>query len=634
MIQFDYFRVLSPDKDMTLSTQLYDKRGIKGLFEFRYSLDQKSRGQFNGGFLNDAVFENQKQDDSLKTNLGKTRQRAQRFFLEYDHHYEMPGHLTQRTSLNYLSDLRYIRDFPEDILSNPFDAQDTKKPTTTSLEATQPALENNISLTKNTENQSLSLEGAFHINLLQEDAKAKNNESIHRLPELHYSLMEKDLLKSGLMFNLDLRYTHFLRNRWSYDNICNNESCLDGKSVTFSDIDFNNTSLSARRVDSQRDGSFDPTTDLIRTGQRLLITPSFNYPILLKNKFELVPSATYYHRLYHFSPTNDNAASYKKITSHNHLETKLSMKTRISRTFRNVFKRNSERPDNSDNLEISDNSDNSDNLDNLEISDKNETKRENSKNATVYKHIVEPQISYVHTPFYKVSPHPFFGNSPPQTFSQNMQPLTDLDFLRDGKIQFDYHDNFFLKKMVHFGVTNKIIRKKHHHEGPSYLEVASLEINQSYDFHKKDSKDSQPFNTIDSLLTLRLDHIEFHGSNSYFPYAKALRTSNRLRLKSQLGSFLELIYSKDPIISEDNNKAVDNQNETGGVGFGFVSRYFNFEGGFNYSFKNRSLQSWDARTILKPEGNCWAIALSFHQTPNSDETKFSYNVLFEFGNQF
>ena len=110
-----------------------------------------------------------------------------------------------------------------------------------------------------------------------------------------------------------------------------------------------------------------------------------------------------------------------------------------------------------------------------------------------------------------------------------------------------------------------------------------------------------------------------------------MKTSSRLRLKSNLGNFVEFIYSLDPKVDEDNNYDFDNRNETGGLGVGLATKYFVFAGGFNYSFKDYNIQSWNATTVLKPPGDCWAIQVSVSQSPDSDEIISTYDILFEFG---
>ena len=93
-LEFSYFWAISRSKDMTLSTKIYENRGIKGLFEYRYVLDKNRRGQLNGGILQDQAFQN---NDSK--NSDNSQRRLERSFLEYDHYYKFPSHLIQRTSL-------------------------------------------------------------------------------------------------------------------------------------------------------------------------------------------------------------------------------------------------------------------------------------------------------------------------------------------------------------------------------------------------------------------------------------------------------------------------------------------------------------------------------------------------------
>ena len=586
-IELSYFWAFSRNKDMTLSTKFYERQGLKGLLEYRYVIDEKSRGQFNGGLLRDHPFKN---DPVSRENRSHRQKREDRSFIEYSHYFQLPGQLTQRASLSYISDLRYVRDFPEDILLKSSPESGYRDRHKAALEASRPSLENRVSLTKNTETQLMSMEGIFNVNLLQEDAKGDNDEAVHLFPEINYSLVETELFNSGVMFGFDLRYTHLIRNGLSYDNVCDNISCLDGRSVIFEGFDFSGSNLTERRIDSKRDGDFDPSKDLIRAGQRLILRPTFNYPILLGNKFELIPSATYYHKLYHFNPSNYTDPSYKQDTSQSHLETELTLSTRLSRIFGD--------PSNSEGL--------------------------------LYKHEIESQVSYVDIPFYKRSHQNFFGHNF-EAFSTDAEALTDFDFLGDERVQFDYYDRFFIKKLVNFGVTNRIIRKRLRHGKPTYIEIVSLNINQSYDFKEAEGGNTKAWGPIHALLKLRLENIEFQGSSFYFPYARVAKLSSRLQIKSNLGSFMEFIYSFDPKVDDNNYYDFDNRNETGGIGIGFSTKYFVLAGGFNYSFKDTNIQSWNATTIFKPQGDCWAIQVALSQSPNNSEIISNYNVFFEFG---
>ena len=125
---------------------------------------------------------------------------SNRWFANYDHVFELPSNVTQRTHLTFVSDLRYGRDFPDEV-GNQGD----------------PAFDNRISLWRNTEDTHTSLDVNYYINQTvnyQNNNSVQNpgtsqNGAVHRFPALNYSLVDREIGKSGFLFNLKNRLREF-----------------------------------------------------------------------------------------------------------------------------------------------------------------------------------------------------------------------------------------------------------------------------------------------------------------------------------------------------------------------------------------------------------------------------------------
>ena len=561
--ELDYFWAISRDQDMTFFTKIYERKGIKEIVEYRRVFDNESWAYFKGGVMTDPVFgiEN-------------------RGFFSYSHHYQISPQWVQRVSLGYMSDLMYNRDFPEDF---PMGTTSGHLGSGTSIfEVGRPSLENFVSLTRNTSTQSMNFEGIFHVNLLQDGINIKNSRAVHRLPEIHYSIVEQELGESGVMWSLNTRYTRLARRGLGYDDICDNISCLDGKTIKWQGIDFEDPSLNLveRRVDSKRDGHFDSSKDLIRAGQRWIIQPTLNYPIFLwEDKLKIVPSATYSHMFYHFKPSSSDP-SYQKNATQSYLETEVEIRTQLSRTF--------------------------------------------GGSHSSYKHEIEPIFSYIHTPFVDKSSHNFFGDS--RMVLEETNILTDFDFLGEEGVQFDYYDRIFMRHLVKIGLMNRWVQRKLNLGQPTYLNIAYLKIQQAYDL----SGTSYPWRPIESWLGLQLKNMEFYAMSYYFHYLKVFRTSLRLRLKNQKKHFLELYYLFDPKVERNNKYSFNHRNEVGNIVLGFESKYFTLAGGLNYSLKEDQIQFWNLKAIFKLPGECLSLRILLNQLPGTDEIRSAYSLLFDF----
>ena len=288
-INIKYFWAMNRSQDATISTKYYQHRGLKAATNYRYVLSSESRGEVDTAYIRDRLF---------GATLAQPQDPFDRWFLKYNHTYNLPHDFIQRVRLNLVSDLRYPRDFSEDIEGHG-----------------DPALENRFSISHNTTTQHASLDSAIYVNLLKSQAITENKDAVHRFPELRYSLTPSKVGSTSLNFSLDAVFSTFFRNYFSYDDLETVQ--INGESV--------------RQVSAKRDGTFN-AEDLIRTGQRLDFQPKVTYPLHIQ-QLDILPSLAYHGTWYQFGIPKDNPDRIPDTYDRKILRAEVSARTRFSRIY-------------------------------------------------------------------------------------------------------------------------------------------------------------------------------------------------------------------------------------------------------------------------------------------------------------
>ncbi len=540
-----FFWAISDNKDATFTATYYTNRGTKGLVNYRYVSSTESSGEFDFGYLEDRLFSS---SDELKP-YNPNSDRINRWFLKYKHQYALPYGFIHRMDLNTVSDTLYPRDFNKEIHGRG-----------------ESALENRMSITKNSDRAHWSMDMSYYRSLLNEDPLVSNYLSVHRFPEMNYSIMPRRLFDTNLLFDLNVNYVNFTRDNMSYDNLTPSK-----------DPDTN-----------PANGAFDPTTDLIRSGQRLDVEPSISYPISFGEALNITPSVSLRETRYQFSLSRDNTLGHFEPSTYRHyVRTNISMNTHFSKIFGNNDKPTDDK----------------------------------------YKHVIEPEIIYTTIPWDQQPDHPFFAGS---TFDSNFkknQPISSQD-----NIQFDYRDRIYEKNLVTYSLSNKIWRKRYRDGTPQYTQIVRHTLSQSYDIHEE-NRDTlskrQPWSEISSLLDLRFDHFETNSLVKYYPYQKDTAHATRLKVFDSRKNYLQLTYSQDFLIT--NGTIVDLNTKTRDLttGIGFYVKYVLFEGETTYNILNDTIQAYRMNIKFIPPGDCWAVF--FTQEKRTDaEKQISLNISFLF----
>lgn len=570
-----YFWAISRSTDATLTVKNYELRGTKALTNYRYVLDEYSEGELDVGLIRDRAF----QIDDRITNSNTPDQDSpplNRWFLRYKHYQELPEGWVHRATLNNASDLQYPKDFPDETPNHG-----------------DPSMESRWSMTKNTDDTHFSVDSSYHINLLQADPLAGTDDSVHRLPEIRFAKTPTLLGASGLYYTFDLNFANFVRSGPAYDDLSLSTPDASGRvyryvTNTCGKIPTYEDGATCSRV---WDGSYDPATDLLRTGQRLDLQPSLFFPISLGNSIDLLPRLSYRETHYNFQ-AGDETNNVRR-----YLRTELAGRISFSRVYGDLA----------------------------------------DPKGTRYKHEIRPELRYTALPWIDHKSHPFFGFSQ-QTEAPTFENLsvTDEDLAGSSGLQFDYRDRIYDRNLLTYSVVNTITEKQWVNEAPAYKQVALVRLSQSYDAWKDSQSDpkKQPWSDISLSADLQFNRVQSAVLVQYFPYQKVANvTGTRVRVNDELGRFAEVGMNKAYVIVSgeevDRSRLLEDYSFAGGL----ISRYVNLMGKFTYdartSDESRKIKSSTYIAQLKPPGDCWLVTFIYNQITGGD-TNFRLNFEFTF----
>ncbi|MEN0058665.1 MAG: LPS assembly protein LptD, partial [Bdellovibrio sp.] len=565
-----YFWAISRSSDATLELKNYEKRGTKGLLEYRYVLNENSYGSLNAASIFDRVFASESRLNQYRSENDKFSP-LDRWFLRYEHYIEMPDGGVHRSQANLASDLQYPRDFSEETL-NHGDA----------------AMENRVSYTKNTEDQHFSIDSSYYVNLLHADPLSDNTDAVHRIPEFRFSQAQENIGNSNFIYSLDLNFANFTRSGNAYDDM--ESATINGSVVRFP----RNTCHSPNWEDNpncQRiyDGSYDPSTDLLRTGQRLDFQPSLYYPIKMGDGLDLLPKLDYRETHYNFN------VDEKSYVSRRYLRAELSSRVNLSRIYGDTI----------------------------------------NPKATRYKHEIIPEITYSRLPWVARDDHPFFGTaSVEDAFYFSRDNVSDLDISNDYGLQFDYNDRIYDRNLVTFALTNKLTEKNWVNDRPSYRQIGYLKLEQSYDT-SQDSRTgvAEPWSDIVATLDVRLDNFQTYSIFNYFPYQNVTNASSRVRLINDNKQFVQVQLTQQYNVTPGADVDTSSRKEDYTISAGFSAKYVSLMGKFVYDANwseaksSDQIKSWAYIVQVTPPGDCMRITFIQYQPTGGDSL---FRFWFEF----
>ncbi|MBI2027679.1 MAG: LPS-assembly protein LptD [Deltaproteobacteria bacterium] len=260
-----FFWAFSEHQDATLGYHFYEKRGHKLGLEYRFIPFENYSGHANAYFLDDKKFEKTLHEDRMA-------------FL-FRHSWDMNQHLYHRIRSVWVSDDEYVQDFPKEA---PFASEGT--------------IESNFLADWHTTHTNLSAEIVHYEDLLTVNPEGKNDQVVHKFPEVAFSTHPFSLHSTiPLFFDFESSFVNF-------QNLGNDNF-----------------------VDDNNDGVYQVADDTLLKAYRFDFFPRVNMPVSF-GIFELVPEAGIRETLY-------NKSTDRRWDGRNLFRGKINFLTNIQKVF-------------------------------------------------------------------------------------------------------------------------------------------------------------------------------------------------------------------------------------------------------------------------------------------------------------
>jgi LPS-assembly protein len=188
--QESYYWAINPSQDLTIAPQYYAKLGYGSDFEYRYALDQKSRGQW---FLS-ALQQTQLPDVSgVSSGQDATQTRG---MISGTHTQQFTPDLLLRAQVFLVSDATYLQQ-----LSN------------SGAQRALPSGESNLLA-----NQRLAYGNTYLLGQYLQPLESGGPDTFQRLPEIGYSMPNLPMFSSPVLLGADTNYVNFYREQGFIQN--------------------------------------------------------------------------------------------------------------------------------------------------------------------------------------------------------------------------------------------------------------------------------------------------------------------------------------------------------------------------------------------------------------------------------
>ncbi len=582
-VEQPFFWAIDRSHDATFSLINYEKRGQQALANYRYVISPTSSGQFNTAFLRDRTISN----DNLKN----------RWFVEYGHHYDLPNDYTQRTEIALASDRKYAFDFFNQFLHNG-----------------EPALANNVSLSKAFDESLLTLEASYYQSQIEPEFGFRDDNSLHRLPEINFETNDYKLSDDlNLFFRLDAQYLAINRKGLAFEHTRANAECdttqvdKNGNKVTVTDEICHPT--------AQSTGSFIYGTpagqpaasdlaygDMIRTGQRLDVMPRFHAPFWVGNVLDVDPSLAFRYTQYSLGVPSDPSQGYDAFPSRFYTQLGLNVKSDINRVY-------------------------------------------DWSKETRLKHSIVPEVNLRYIPKIHQTKHNFFGNTEPLRYFRELLPMddSDSDWRAGGRgIQFDQRDRVIGNQFIDFGIANKVIRRDLSDADDldgGYTRAFYFRVSQALDIYElRKGDDARAWQSLNTLGEFEVGPISQRWETAYFPYHNETRWSTNTRYNFA-ASFVDVGYTKtfnffsDPPVNQ--NSKLEFLTFSTGLAMPYVyffgSTSVDLNAGRDATVKSDPFQSWRVAMQISPPGSCWTLNAEIIKAVDNSSIMPSISMEFQFG---
>ncbi|HEX7766764.1 MAG TPA: LPS assembly protein LptD, partial [Nitrospira sp.] len=183
-LQDSFYWAINPSQDLTIAPSYYSKLGYGSDLEYRYVIDQKSRGQWFVSYLQQTTLPNVTGVDQTSGDVKRARA-----MIAGMHTQQFTETLLLRGNANFVTDPNYLQQ-----LSN------------SGTQRALPSNESNLLL-----NQRLPYGNAYILGQYLQPLQSGGKDTFQRLPETGYTLPNVSLFNSPLLFGMEGDYVNFYR---------------------------------------------------------------------------------------------------------------------------------------------------------------------------------------------------------------------------------------------------------------------------------------------------------------------------------------------------------------------------------------------------------------------------------------
>jgi LPS-assembly protein len=183
-LQDSFYWAINPSQDLTIAPSYYSKLGYGSDVEYRYVIDQKSRGQWYVSYLQQTALPNVTGVDQTSSDVKRARA-----LIAGTHTQQFTETLLLRGNASFVTDPNYLQQ-----LSN------------SGTQRALPSNESNLLL-----NQRLPYGNMYILGQYLQPLQAGGKDTFQRLPETGYTLPNVSLFNSPLLFGMEGDYVNFYR---------------------------------------------------------------------------------------------------------------------------------------------------------------------------------------------------------------------------------------------------------------------------------------------------------------------------------------------------------------------------------------------------------------------------------------
>ncbi len=209
-----FYWAINESSDATLYYHHIGRRGDKLGFEYRYVLDEESKGTLMYDFLQDRKVDNGTLESSEEwgyTDDSELRPNSDRYWFRMKHDQALPGGFTAKLDIDIVSDQDYLHEFKDGYTG--FDTTDRyfNKNFGRDLDEYDDSTRvNSLSINKSWSQFSLNAETRWYDNVINR-RRNETDTTIQMLPVIDFSASKQQIFGTPFYFDLDSEYTYFYR---------------------------------------------------------------------------------------------------------------------------------------------------------------------------------------------------------------------------------------------------------------------------------------------------------------------------------------------------------------------------------------------------------------------------------------